>query len=64
MTITKDMTIYDVLQKDENAAPIFFGFGMHCLGCPISRGESIEEAARAHGIDAGELVAELNKHFA
>jgi hybrid cluster-associated redox disulfide protein len=59
--ITKDMLIADVLGLNENLAGIFFAFGMHCLGCPISNGESIEQAAAAHGIDTDALLAELNK---
>lgn len=57
---TKEMTIYEVLQSDKKLADIFFSFGMHCLGCPISRGESIEQAAAAHGIELDKLMAALN----
>ena len=49
--ITKDMTIYEVLQVAPDIGPVFFEFGMHCLGCPISRGETVEQAAEAHGAD-------------
>ncbi|HEY8423718.1 MAG TPA: DUF1858 domain-containing protein [Clostridia bacterium] len=63
MTITKDMTIYEVLQLDSNVAPIFYGFGLHCLGCPISSGETLEQAAAAHGFDVDLLVEELNNYF-
>ncbi len=63
-TITKEMKIYDVLQMDETVAPVFFEFGMHCLGCPISRGETVEEAAEAHGIDLNEMLTKLNAHLA
>jgi len=59
--ITKDMTIFEVLKQNEALAPVFFEFGMHCLGCPISRGESVEEAAAAHGIDLDALLAKLNE---
>ncbi|GHV00774.1 disulfide oxidoreductase [Clostridia bacterium] len=61
MTITKDMLIADVLQKNEDLADVFFEFGMHCLGCPISHGENIEQAAAAHGIDLDSMLSELNK---
>ena len=58
--ITKDMTIYEVLQLNPDIAPVFFEMGMHCLGCPISRGESIEQAAAAHGIDLEVMLEKLN----
>ena len=63
MTITKDMKVYDVLMMDRECAPIFFEAGMHCLGCPASRGESIEQACSVHGIDADVLVEKLNAFF-
>ncbi|HEY8389971.1 MAG TPA: DUF1858 domain-containing protein [Clostridia bacterium] len=63
MTITKDMTIYEIIKKDSGCAPIFYGFGMHCLGCPISSGETLEQASAAHGIDVDLLVEELNNYF-
>ncbi len=59
--ITKDMTIYEVLQIAPDIAPVFFEFGMHCLGCPISRGETIEQAAEAHGVSVDEMLAKLNE---
>ena len=65
--VTADMKIYDVLclaQENEAALEkvqqVFFDMGMHCLGCPISRGETVEEAAAVHGNDVDELVANLN----
>ena len=64
MKITKDMLIGDVLKHDEGAAKYFFAIGMHCLGCPASRGESIEEACSIHGTDCDALVEELNRYFA
>ena len=59
--ITKDMTIYEVLQINPDIAPVFFEFGMHCLGCPISRGETVEQAAAAHGVDAEVMLKRLNE---
>ena len=59
--ITKDMTIYEVLQIAPDIAPVFFEFGMHCLGCPITRGETIEQAAEAHGVSVDEMLAKLNE---
>ena len=64
MKITKDMLIGDVLDVDSGAAEFFFEIGMHCLGCPASRGESIEDACAVHGVDPDELVAKLKAHFA
>lgn len=64
MTITKDMIVGEVLDIDTGAAKYFFEIGMHCLGCPASRGETIEQACAVHGADVDELVAKLNAHFA
>jgi hybrid cluster-associated redox disulfide protein len=61
--ITPDMIISDVLKMDKGTAPIFINSGMHCLGCPSSSGESIEDACAIHGIDAKKLVKELNEYF-
>jgi len=63
MQVTKETIIGDLLDIDVNVAPFFFAIGMHCLGCPASRGESIEQACAVHGTDADELVATLNKYF-
>lgn len=64
MEITKDMCIGDVLDMDTGAAKYFFEIGMHCLGCPSARGETIEQACAVHGTDCDELVANLNDYFA
>ena len=64
MEITKESIIGDVLDFDPDAAKYFFEIGMHCLGCPASRGESIADACAVHGTDADELVAKLNAHLA
>jgi hybrid cluster-associated redox disulfide protein len=61
--VTKDMTIAEVLRMDRGTAPIFMKHGMHCLGCPASSGESIEDASAVHGIDANKLLDDLNKYF-
>ena len=63
MIITKDTIIGDILDADFDAAPYFLEIGMHCLGCPASRSESIAVACSVHGTDADELVAKLNAHF-
>lgn len=62
MEITKDTIIGDVLDFDPSTAEYFFAIGMHCLGCPASRGETIGEACMVHGTDADELVEKLNEH--
>lgn len=61
--VTGDMIVADVLNMDRNSAPIFFKHGMHCLGCPSSSGESIEDACAVHGIDSNKLVNDLNQYF-
>ena len=58
--ITKDMIIGEILDLDETTAPFFLEMGMHCLGCPSARSESLEEACAVHGVDADELIAKLN----
>lgn len=64
MQVTKETIIGDILDADFNVAPFFLEIGMHCLGCPASRGESIEEACAVHGTDADALVEKLNAYFA
>ena len=58
--ITKDMTIGEILMKDQNVVPVLLEAGMHCLGCPASQMETLEEAAAGHGIDIDELMAKIN----
>lgn len=58
--VTKSMTIGELLQLDQNIAVILMRAGMHCLGCPSSQAESLEEAAMVHGLDADVLVAQIN----
>ena len=60
MTISKDMTIGELIRTDENIVPILMRAGMHCLGCPSSQMESLEEAAMVHGMDADVLVQQIN----
>ena len=71
VTITKDTIIGDILDIAPETAPLFMGtakffleMGMHCLGCPSSQGESVEEACMVHGIEVEELLEELNKQIA
>lgn len=63
MKVTKESVIGDVLDMDIGTAEFFFEIGMHCLGCPASRGESIEMACMVHGTDPDELVEKLNKYL-
>ena len=58
--VSKDMLIGQLLQIDANIAPILMRAGMHCLGCPSSQMETIEQAAMVHGIEPQELVDRLN----
>ena len=64
MTIDKGMLIGELIQMDELVAPMLMRAGMHCLGCPASQGESLEEACMVHGIDCDELVAGMNEVLA
>lgn len=61
--ITKDTLIGDILDMDRTTAPYFMEMGMHCLGCPASRGETLEQACMVHGVSADELVETLNEHI-
>lgn len=62
--ITKDMIIGDVINEHPDLVRAFFANGMMCIGCPASQGESIEQAALVHGLDADQLVAALNDALA
>lgn len=60
MKISKDMTIVEILEVAEEKAQILMDAGMHCLGCPASQAETLEEACEVHGIDVDELLEKLN----
>ena len=60
MKVTKNSIIGDVLDYDQGTARFFFEIGMHCLGCPSARGESIADACAVHGTDADELIKKIN----
>ncbi len=62
MAYTKDMIIGEILDKDPGLAPIFLEMGMHCLGCPASRGESLEQACMVHGQDVNSILEKLNQN--
>lgn len=61
MEIKKDMTIGELLEKAPEKAEVLLDAGMHCLGCPASQAETIEEACEVHGIDVEEIIEKLNK---
>lgn len=63
MTVTKNTVIGDILDMDRTTAPYFLEMGMHCLGCPASRGETLEQACYVHGVDPEELLEKLNAHL-
>ena len=63
MEIIKDMTIMEVIKVDEGIADILMSAGMHCLGCAMAHGESVEQAAAVHGIDADALVNAINEYL-
>lgn len=60
MEITKDITIGQLIVANPNVAPILMGIGMHCLGCPASQNETLEQAAEVHGVDINELLEKIN----
>ena len=64
MQVTRETIIGDILDMDQTTAPYFMEIGMHCLGCPASRGETIAEACEVHGVDCDELLEKLNAHLA
>ncbi len=64
MKIEKTMLIGELIQLDETIAPMLMGAGMHCLGCPASQMESLEEACMVHGIDCDDLVSKMNEILA
>ena len=61
MEINKDTTIGEILEKAPEKAELLLEVGMHCLGCPVSQMETLEEACAVHGIDVNEVVEKLNK---
>ena len=62
MKIKKEMQIGDILEKAPEKAEILLEAGMHCLGCPASQMETLEEACQVHGIDVEETVEKLNEN--
>ena len=64
MQINKDMLIGELVVMDELIPQMLMGAGMHCLGCPSSQMESLEEACMVHGIDCDDLVSKMNEIMA
>lgn len=63
-TINKDMIIADMLKIDPGIAAILMASGMHCIGCPSAQGETLDEVAMVHGMNADELVVNVNEYLA
>ena len=64
MKYTKDSLVGEVLDNDESLARYFLEMGMHCLGCPSARGETLEQACMVHGVDCAAMVEKINAHMA
>ncbi|GAA6490465.1 DUF1858 domain-containing protein [Candidatus Bariatricus faecipullorum] len=62
--VTKDMTIGELMNQAPETAPILMEVGMHCLGCPASQAETLEEAAMVHGLDSELLLEKINAFLA
>ena len=60
MQITKDTVIADILNIAPDSAPLFMSIGMHCLGCAMANGETLEEACQVHGVDVDEFLTQLS----
>ncbi len=63
MVVTRDTIIGDILDAAPSTAPFFLEMGMHCLGCPSARGESIADACEVHDVDVNVLIEKINKHL-
>lgn len=62
--VTKDMLIGEILMIDRGIGAILMQSGMHCVGCPSSAGETLEEASMVHGMDADKLISDINTYLA
>lgn len=62
-TISKDMTIGEILDVNQETGRFLIEMGMHCLGCPAAQGESLEEACEVHGVDCSEMVDKINNYL-
>lgn len=63
MRVNKNTKIGEILDADADVAPFFLNMGMHCLGCPSARNETLEQACMVHGVEVEDLVEELNNFF-
>jgi len=63
MQATKDMTIQSVIEMNQGTAEILMNSGMHCLGCAMAHGETIEQACSVHGVDADALMNQINEYL-
>lgn len=63
MQVNKDMTIASILEVDSGIANILMASGMHCLGCAMAHGEDLGQACAVHGIDADEMIADINAYL-
>lgn len=61
--VTKDMLIGEILMIDKGIGAILMGSGMHCVGCPSSSGETLEEASMVHGMDINKLIGTINEYL-
>ena len=61
--VTKETTIGELLRMEYRAAAVLYASGMHCVGCPSSSGETLEEAAFVHGMNCDELVDRINEYL-
>ena len=64
MTVTKDMTMGQMLEMDRDIAYVLMQCGMHCVGCPSSIGESLEQACEVHGLDSDQVLEAINSYLA
>ena len=63
-TVTKDMLIREIIEIDPGNAAILMASGMHCVGCPASQMESLEEACGVHGMDVENVISDINEYLA
>ena len=63
-TVTKDMIIGELITIDRGIIPILMNAVMHCIGCPSSQGETLEEACIVHGMDVNDLLKNINDYLA
>ena len=64
LRISKDMLINEIIEVNEGIIPILQASGMHCVGCLAAAGETLEEAAMVHGMEADALVDRINNYLA